>query len=54
MKAVLTSLYSVFMPISQSRFKHHLSVYFINHCLVVLCKFLGVLGVFLSQRIGYI
>ena len=42
-KAVLTSLNTAFLPISRSRFKQRVNLYayFVNHCLVVLCKFLG-------------
>ena len=44
-KGVLRSLNTAFLPISLSRFKRqatlNLSAYLINHCLAVLCKFLG-------------
>ena len=41
MKAVLTSLNTVFLPLSRSRFKTlNLFAYDHNHCLAVLCEFL--------------
>ena len=40
-KAALMSLNTAFLPTSRSHFMLNLSVYFINHCLAVLCKFLG-------------
>ena len=58
MKAVLSSLNTAFLPISRSRFKRHsISAYLSNHCLAVLCKFLGDFGAFwereiFSQRMG--
>ena len=59
-KAVLTSLNSAFQPILISvtfQATLNLSAYLINHCLAVLCKFLGDFGAFwerdiFSQRIG--
>ena len=56
-KAVLRSLNTAFLPISRSRTFQatlNLSAYLINHCLAVLCKFLGDFwerDIF-SQRIG--
>ena len=42
MKVVLTSLNTAFLPTSRSfQATLNLSAYFINHCLAVLCKFLG-------------
>ena len=40
-KAVLTSLNTAFLLISRSRATLNLCAYLINHCLAVLCKFLG-------------
>ena len=57
MKAVLTSLNTAFPPISRSfQATLNLSACFINHCLAVLCKFLGEFWAFwesvlFSQRI---
>ena len=59
-KAVLRSLNTVFRtPYISVTFQAtlNLSAYLINHCLVVLCKFLGDFGAFwerdiFSQRIG--
>ena len=55
MKAVLRSLNTAFLPISQATL--NLSAHLINHCLAVLCKFLGDFWAFwerdiFSQRIG--
>ena len=62
MKAVLTSLNTAFLPISVNisvtfQAKLNLYAHFINHCLAVLCKFLGDFWAFwerdiFSQRIG--
>ena len=53
MKAALTSLNTAFLPISATL---NLSACFINHCLAVLCKYLGDFWAFwerdiFSQRI---
>ena len=60
MNAVLTSLNTAFLPIYISvtfQATLNLSAHFINHCLAVLCKFLGDFGAFwerviFSQKIG--
>ena len=52
-KAVLRSHYTAFLPISQSRFKR-LSAYLINHCLAVLCKFLGDFWAFWEREIFFL
>ena len=58
-KAVLTSLNTAFLPISRCTFQAilNLSAYFVDHSLVVLCKFLGDFWAFwkidiFSQRIS--
>ena len=54
MKAVLRSLNNISITFQATL---NLSAYLINHCLAVLCKFLGDFGAFrerdiFSQRIG--
>ena len=54
-KAVLTSLNTAFLSISWSMFQATLnpSDYFFNHCLAVLCKFLGDFWAFWERDIFF-
>ena len=52
MKAVLRLLNAAFLPISVTfQATLNLSAYLINHCLAVLCKFLGDFGAFWERDI---
>ena len=54
-KAVLTSLSAIcFLPISRSSNAKSVSAYFINHCLAVLCTFLGDFWAFWERDIFFL